>query len=173
MNALILLNRLSQSLLRRESRHGSRPLSLNSLNGTTLEVYRYLVTKRRPAGPREVMRSLSLSGPSVSAFHLQKLERLGLVQKDEATGLYAMDHVYLKHFVLLRSHLVPRYLFYAMLSTLSIFGWFAVLPLSGGSSLGVSTQAGAFALIYGIILSIIFTIILWRETLIVMRKERI
>jgi hypothetical protein len=143
------------------------------LNGTTLEVYRFLLTHGEPAGPREIMRSLELSGPSVSSFHLQKLERMGLIRKNEATGLYSADHVYLKHFVLLRSHLIPRYFFYAMLSTLSIIGWLSVIGLKGGLSLGFDSQAGAYALIYGVSLSVLFSVIFWRETLLVLRKERI
>lgn len=164
---------LSQTIQRRGD-DDRRPNSLNSLTGTTLEVYRYLITRRRPAGPREVMRSLELSGPSVSSFHLQKLERMGLVQRDELTGLYGAEHAYLKNFVLLRSHMVPRFLFYAMLSTLSIFGWLVVFPLSDGTTFqGLATRAGAYSLIYGVIISVLFSIILWRETFRVMKKERI
>jgi hypothetical protein len=167
-----LLNWLSQSFFNRED--GDEDSSgIASLTGTTLEVYRFLITHDGPVGPREVMRSLELSGPSVASFHLQKLERMKLIRKDESNGLYSPDHVHLKHFVLLRNHLIPRYFFYAMLSTFSIFGWLAVLPLEGGLSLGFTSQAGAYALIYGISLSIVFSMILWRETLIVMRKERI
>jgi hypothetical protein len=167
-----LLNWLTESFLHRDESDGHSS-GIASLNGTTLEVYRFLITHGEPVGPREIMRSLELSGPSVSSFHLQKLERMKLIRKDEATGLYSPDHVYLKHFVLLRSHLIPRYFFYAMLSTLSIFGWLAVLPLEGGLTLGFASQAGAYALIYGASLSVLFSIIFWRETLIVMRKERI
>lgn len=169
---LLLLEWLSQSFFHRDQSE-EQPIGLNSLTGTTLEVYRFLVVHGEPSGPREVMRSLNLSGPSVSAFHLQKLERMGLVRKDDLTGLYSVDRIHLKHFVLLRSHLVPRYLFYAMLSTLSIFGWIVVIPLKGGLTLGFTSQAGAYALIYGASLSILFSIIFWRETIIVMRKERI
>lgn|SRR5487761_681814 len=166
------MNWLTQSLFHRE-KSDEQSSGVASLTGTTLEVYRFLITHGEPVGPREVMRSLELSGPSVSSFHLQKLERMGLIRKDHANGLYSADHVYLKHFVLLRTHLIPRYFFYAMLSTLSIFGWLAIIPLKGGLSIGYTSQAGAYALIYGASLSLLFSIIFWRETLIVMRKERI
>jgi hypothetical protein len=148
-------------------------VSLNTLTGTTLEVYRFLITHGEPSGPREVMRSLGLSGPSVSSFHLQKLERLGFITKDEMTGMYTVSHVYLKHFVLLHSHLIPRYMFYAMLSTLSIIGWLTVFPLNGGFALALDSQAGAYAMIYGMSISVLFSVIFWRETFIVMKKERI
>ncbi len=93
--------------------------------------------------------------------------------KDDTTGMYSVDHVYLKHFVLLHSHLVPRYMLYAVLSTLSIFGWLTVLPLNGGFTLGLDSQAGAYALIYGVSISALFSEIFLRETFIVMKKERI
>jgi hypothetical protein len=167
-----LLNWLTQNFFNREDPDDQKS-GIDSLAGTTLEVYRFLITRGEPVGPREVMRSLELSGPSVASFHLQKLERMGLVRKNESSGLYNPDHVHLKHFVLLRNHLIPRYFFYAMLSTFSIFGWLAVIPLKGGLSLGLASQAGAYALVYGISLSLLFSVIFWRETLIVMRKERI
>jgi hypothetical protein len=168
-----LLNWVSQNFFRRGQGSNDQKVSLNSLTGTTLEVYRFLVTHGEPSGPREVMRTLGLSGPSVSSFHLQKLERLGFITKDEMTGMYTVSHVYLKHFVLFHSHLIPRYMFYAMLSTLSIFGWLTVFRLSGGIELGLDSQAGAYALIYGISISVLFSVIFWRETFIVMKKERI
>lgn len=177
MNSVRFLSWISQSFFHRgednKSNGNGQTSNLNLLTGTTLEVYRFLVTHGQPVGPREVMRSLELSGPSVSSFHLQKLERMGLIKRDEGNGQYILDHVYLKHFVLLRSHLIPRYFFYAMLSTLSIFGWVVVIPLKGGLTLGFSSQAGAYALIYGMSISLVFSIIFWRETLLVMRKERI
>ena len=168
-----VLHWLSESFSRKESRNEDISSTVYSLAGTTLEVYRFLVTHGEPAGPREVMRTLDMSGPSVASFHLQKLERIGLIRKDEASGLYGVNHVYLKHFVLLRSRLIPRYMFYATLSTLSIFGWLAVIPLRGGLTLGFTSQAGAYALIYGVSLSVLFSIIFWRETINVLRRERI
>jgi predicted transcriptional regulator len=51
--------------------------------GTTLIVYSYVVKEGRPVGPRDVMRGVNLSSPSVAYRHLQKLEALGLVMKNE------------------------------------------------------------------------------------------
>jgi len=42
--------------------------------GTTLNVYSYVVKKGKPVGPREVMRGTNLSSPSVAYWHLQKLK---------------------------------------------------------------------------------------------------
>ena len=53
------------------------------LEGTTLNVYAYLVKEGNPVGPREVMRAANLSSPSVAYWHLQKLEALGLLDKNK------------------------------------------------------------------------------------------
>ncbi len=39
--------------------------------GTTLNVYSYVVKRGKPVGPREVMRGANLSSPSVTYWHLQ------------------------------------------------------------------------------------------------------
>ena len=57
--------------------------------GTTLNVYSFVVKKGKPVGPREVMRGVNLSSPSVAYWHLQKLENSGLLQKN-ATGEYVV-----------------------------------------------------------------------------------
>jgi hypothetical protein len=53
------------------------------LEGLTLTVYLYAVKKGKPVGPRDVMKSAGLSSPSVAYRHLQKLEDLGYLQKNE------------------------------------------------------------------------------------------
>ena len=52
------------------------------IKGTTLDVYFYLLRKKDAAGVREIQRSLDLSSPSVSSYHLEKLETLGIVRKN-------------------------------------------------------------------------------------------
>jgi hypothetical protein len=145
-----------------------------ALNGTTLLVYRYLVTAGKPAGAREVQRALKLSGPSVAVFHLDKLERSGLAKKNQFDGSYSIDKVYLRHFILLRRHLIPRYSFYAALATISIVGWITALFLSGSrTGLLEPSQASFYVFIYGISLSVLFSGIFWYETLQVLRNEKI
>jgi len=55
----------------------------DKLEGLTLTVYLYTVKKGKPVGPRDVMKSAQLSSPSVAYRHLQKLEDLGYLQKNE------------------------------------------------------------------------------------------
>lgn len=45
-------------------------------------VYTYVIKQSKGFGPRKVMRGANLSSPSVACWHLQKLEALGLLQKD-------------------------------------------------------------------------------------------
>lgn len=53
------------------------------LEGITLTVYMYVAKNDGPVGTREVTRGLNLSSPSVAYRHLEKLEDLGLLQKNE------------------------------------------------------------------------------------------
>ncbi len=59
------------------------------LEGITLKVYLYAAKKSKPIGPRDVMKSASLSSPSVAYRHLQKLEDLGYLEKN-AYGEYTV-----------------------------------------------------------------------------------
>ncbi|HSV49926.1 MAG TPA: hypothetical protein VLH35_06380 [Candidatus Acidoferrales bacterium] len=52
------------------------------LEGNTLNVYAYVVKEAKPVGPREVMRGANLSSPSTAYRQLQKLETLGLIEKN-------------------------------------------------------------------------------------------
>ena len=53
------------------------------IEGKTLKVYIFVAKEGRPVGTREVTRGANLSSPSVAQRHLQKLEALGLLEKNE------------------------------------------------------------------------------------------
>lgn len=57
--------------------------NIEKLEGITLNVYLYIVRKRKPVGPRDVMKGAHLSSPSVAHRHLQKLEDMNLLQKNQ------------------------------------------------------------------------------------------
>jgi hypothetical protein len=59
---------------------GSREEELEKI---TLAVYLYAARKGKPVGPRDVMKGLNLSSPSVAYRHLQKLEDLVYLRKNE------------------------------------------------------------------------------------------
>lgn len=142
------------------------------LTGTTLEVYKYLMTHRRALGTREVQRALDLSSPGVASFHLEKLQRNGLITKNESEGSFAINRIYLKHFILLRRHLIPRYFFYAALSTVLAVGWITAVYLGIGSTLTTADLHAVFyVFVYGIITSVLVSAIFWYETWNVMKRE--
>ena len=82
------------------------------LVGTTLSVYRYALKMGKPIGIREVQRALNLSSPTLSAYHLSKLESAGLMRQTNEG--YVVDKVILRSFVRLKRLLIPRYLFYSL-----------------------------------------------------------
>jgi hypothetical protein len=95
----------------------------DALHGTTLRVYRYIISRSEPARVREIQRSLKFSSPSLVLYHIEKLKNDGLI-KEEAGG-YVADKVLLTHLVRFKSMLIPRFFFYFLFFT---FG--AVLELT-------------------------------------------
>jgi hypothetical protein len=82
------------------------------IEGTTLRVYVYVVKAGRPLGPRDVMRGLNLSSPSVAYRHLQKLEEAALLQKDEHGEYVAKRKVGLAGFHWVGRSFLPTMMFY-------------------------------------------------------------
>ena len=85
------------------------------LQGITLKVYLYVVKKRKPVGPRDVMKGTDLSSPSVAYRHLQKLEDSGYLVKNEF-GEYKVDRkAQVKSYVWLGQRLIPKMWLYSLL----------------------------------------------------------
>ena len=80
------------------------------LKGRTLDIYRYVLKKGKPAGVREVQRALKLSSPRLAFYHLNKLEETGFLKK--TVEGYVVERVFLQHSVRFGKLLVPRYFFY-------------------------------------------------------------
>jgi hypothetical protein len=83
------------------------------LEGTTLNVYACMVKEGKPLGPRETMRLANLSSPSVAYWHLQKLESLGLITKNEYGEYFIKEKVNISGHLWIGKTLVPRLIFYA------------------------------------------------------------
>jgi hypothetical protein len=83
------------------------------LEGTTLNVYACVVKEGRPIGPREVMRAANLSSPSVAHWHLQKLEALGLLDKNKYGEYVVKEKVNISGYLWSGRNLVPRLIFYS------------------------------------------------------------
>jgi DNA-binding transcriptional ArsR family regulator len=86
----------------------------SALEGVTLKVYLYVVKKKGLAGPRDVMRGMGLSSPSVAYRHLQKLENMGLLTKNELGNYVVTEKVPVRGYVWIGRTLVPNPLVYSM-----------------------------------------------------------
>jgi hypothetical protein len=83
------------------------------LEGNTLNVYAYAVKEGRPVGPRDVMRGANLSSPSVAYRQLQKLENLGLMEKNQYGEYVITERTSISGHLWIGRNLVPRLVFYA------------------------------------------------------------
>jgi hypothetical protein len=68
-----------------------------ALRGTTYKVYRYIVRQNRPVGISDVQKGLGLSSPSVSEYHIRKLQHLGLIREEQ--GGYVIERMVLENIV--------------------------------------------------------------------------
>jgi len=95
----------------------------SELRGSTLRVYWYLFKKGEGVGVREVQRALGMSSPSTALHHLDKLRRLGLIEKDSFGQYVMLKEVkvgVLRFFTKLGTLVLPRYLFYAAFFSTSL-----------------------------------------------------
>ncbi len=92
-----------------------RDANTDELEGTTLIVYLYAVKKGKPVGPRDVMKSVNLSSPSVAYRHLQKLDDSGYIQKNEYGEYTVKRKAHIGGHVWLGHRLYPKMWLYALL----------------------------------------------------------
>jgi len=135
----------------------------SELKGKTFLVYMHMLKDTSEAvGVRAVQRELGFSSPSVSAYHLNKLQDLGLVEnirgdyhlvKEVKVGV-------LRQFVILGGVMLPRFLFYAVLLTTMFITFMVQRPL-------IPTRETITTLVMGAVP----TIILWYETIRIWREK--
>ena len=85
----------------------------DELEGNTLNVYAYIVHAAKPVGTREVTRGANLSSTSVASRHLQKLEDMGLIERNEYGDYVLKEKTNIKGHVWVGRNLVPRLMFYS------------------------------------------------------------
>ncbi len=85
------------------------------LEGITLNVYWYVVKEGKPVGPREVMKGTHLSSPSVAYRHLQKLEELNLLRKNEYGEYIVKRKVNAQGYVWIGRRLFSKMLLYSLI----------------------------------------------------------
>ena len=135
----------------------------SELKGKTLLVYTYMLKRPNdPVGVREVQRELGFSSPSVSSYHLNKLQELGLVEnvygdykimRDIKVGV-------LRQFITLGGLMLPRYLFYAVLMTTMLLTFLVQTPFYPTREY-IST----------VVMGLVPCIILWFETIKIWRER--
>ena len=86
----------------------------DELEGNTLSVYAFIVRADRPVGTRDVTRGAELSSTSVAHRHLQKLENLGLIEKDNYGNYVLKEKTPIDGHVWVGKNLVPRLMFYSL-----------------------------------------------------------
>ena len=92
------------------------------LEGTTLTVYLYVLRKSKPVGPRDVVKALNLSSPSVAYRHLQKLENMNFLQKNEYGEYTAKGKAHVEGYVWIGHRLTPKNWVYSIVFA-AIFLW--------------------------------------------------
>jgi len=135
----------------------------SELKGKTLLVYMYILrADKSSVGVREVQRALNFSSPSVSAYHLNKLKDLGLVEsiRGDYSLIREVKVGVLRQFVTLGGIMLPRYLFYAVLMTTMLVTYVLQFPME-------STRQNITTLIMGTVP----VIILWYETVRIWRER--
>jgi DNA-binding transcriptional ArsR family regulator len=135
----------------------------SELKGKTLLVYLHLLKQSQSSvGVREVQRALSFSSPSVAAYHLNKLQELGLVESDR--GDYRVTREIkigvLRHFVTLGGVMLPRFLFYAVLMTTMLVTYVLQFPMNLSRQNVTTLLMGAVP-----------ALILWYETIRIWKQK--
>jgi len=93
---------------------GGKQVISDELEGNTLSVYAFIVRADRPVGTRDVTRGAELSSTSVAHRHLQKLENLGLIEKDNYGNYVLKEKTPIDGHVWVGKNLVPRLMFYSL-----------------------------------------------------------
>ena len=96
----------------------------DEIEGITLTVYFYAVKKGSPVGPRDVVKGAHLSSPSVAYRHLEKLEDMGLLQKNEYGEYIVKRKAKVGGYVWLGKRIIP-----IMLAIASVFFGVLILEL--------------------------------------------
>jgi len=135
----------------------------SELKGKTLLVYMYLIKANQPTvGVREIQRALGFSSPSVSSYHLNKLQDLGLVGniRGEYSLVREVKVGVLRQFVTLGGVMLPRFLFHAVLVTTMFITYLIQFPISPTRQY-----------ITTVILGVVPAVVLWYETIRIWRER--
>jgi hypothetical protein len=140
-----------------------------TLEGKTLNVYSFVVKEGKPVGPREVMRGVNLSSPSVAYWHLQKLEGRGLLEKNKYGEYVVKEKVNISGHLWIGRKLVPRLMCYSLFFLGIVGTEVAILAIQ----FFLQGQVPSMDLIYLAITNIIAMALFLIEGLLLRRKTRL
>lgn len=100
------------------------------LEGNTLSVYAFVVKEDRPVVARDVTRGVNLSSPSVAHRQLQKLESLGLLEKNKYGNYMLKQKTDIAGCVWIGKEFVPRLMFYSLFFMGALGAELAIIVLS-------------------------------------------
>jgi hypothetical protein len=135
---------------------------ISQLKGNTLRAYWAILNAENGViGVRELQRKLHFSSPALAAYHLEKLEELGLVANER--GDYKLIREIkvgiFRDFVKLGTFRLPRFFMYSTFFTgVLIFYLFQFREIN-------------FYSLYALVTISLFTAILWYETLRVWQQK--
>jgi len=135
---------------------------ISQLKGNTLRAYWAILNSENGIiGVRELQRKLHFSSPALAAYHITKLEELGLIAKER--GDYKLIREIkvgiFREFVKLGTFRLPRFFMYSTFFTgVLIFYLFQFREIN-------------FYSLYALVTISLFTAILWYETLRVWQQK--
>jgi len=121
------------------------------IRGKTLKVYAHLL-RVDSSGVREIQRDLGFSSPSIALHHLEKLERLGVVGKDNVGRYFIarkVDVGILSAFASIGRLTLPRLGFYA--------AFFTTIAIA------YMLESGASANLYAVVGTVGGVVVFWYE----------
>jgi len=135
---------------------------ISQLKGNTLRAYwAVLSSEDGVIGVRELQRKLHFSSPALAAYHLERLEELGLVSNER--GDYRLKREIrvgvFREFVKLGTFRLPRFFMYS-----TFFTGLLIFYLSQFKEVN-------FYSLYALVTMSLFTAILWYETLRVWQQK--
>ena len=119
------------------------------LKGRTLKTYLFILKSSKSVGVRELQRALGMSSASVAYHHIDKLTRMGLIEKDSYGEYIVIKNAsvnVLQAFTQIGRLLVPRFTFYAVFFTTLLIGYVLIFLTRAINPFAVSF--GTFACLF-------------------------
>jgi hypothetical protein len=138
------------------------------LEGNTLTVYAYAVKEGKPVGPRDVMRGANLSSPSVAYRQLQKLENLGLMEKNQYGEYVVKEKTSISGHLWIGRNLVPRLVFYSFFFMGILGAEISIIAIQ----FFVYEQSLNLEILYLIVITTIAMALFLAEGIVLLRKTR-